>query len=61
MLATFDPTLQAIMWTLAFVAYVVAAMAALQQRTVGWITVGGIAVGLALWHFPQLWDLYETL
>jgi hypothetical protein len=58
MLAVFDPTFQAILWTLALAAYAIGAIAAARQRTVTWITAGGIALGLALWHFPALWDIW---
>jgi hypothetical protein len=61
MLAVFDPTLQAILWTLALIAYTTAAVASAQARAVTRLAVGGIAVGLALWHFPQLWNLWERV
>jgi hypothetical protein len=60
-IAAFDPTLQAVFWTLAIIAYLLAAVASARARALGWLSVSLIAVGLALWHFPQLWDLYESL
>lgn len=60
-LALFDPTLQAVFWSLALIAYAVGAVTAVIQRQVTAITVGSTALGLALWHFPQLWNLWETV
>ena len=61
MLAVFNPTVQAILWTIAIAAYLVAGVAAARNRAVTPIAVGGIAVGLALWHFPAMWDLWGTV
>jgi hypothetical protein len=59
MLAVFDPTLHAVFWTLAIVAYIASAVSAARGRAVTAFSVGAIAVGLALWHFPELWDAWE--
>jgi hypothetical protein len=61
MLAVFDPTLQAILWTIAVVSYVAAAVASARAHAVTPLAVGLIALGLALWHFPALWDLWGTV
>jgi hypothetical protein len=55
-----SPKLQTVFWIAAIASYVFAALASVSDSSrKNTITIGFIAAGLALWHFPQMWNELE--
>ena len=59
--AAFSPKLQSVFWVAAIVSYLFAAISGFfghgERRTE---SIAFIAIGLFLWHFPNLWDLVDS-
>jgi hypothetical protein len=59
--AVFPPRLQSVFWILALTSYVFGAVSGIfggeRRRTEA---ISFIALGLFLWHFPNLWDQLES-
>lgn len=55
-----SPKLQSVFWIAAIASYVFAALATISDnKQKNTMTIGFIALGLALWHFPQMWNELE--
>lgn len=55
-----SPKLQSVFWIAAMASYVFAALATISDSPKkNTLTIGFISLGLALWHFPQMWDQME--
>jgi hypothetical protein len=55
-----SPKLQTIFWIAAIASYVFGALASITDRPgKNTMTIGAIALGLFLWHFPQMWNELE--
>jgi hypothetical protein len=57
--ATFDPQLESFFLGAALICYVFAAIGGVLGFKRPMLSVAFIAAGLALWHFPQLWNQIE--
>jgi len=56
-----SPKLQTIFWIAAIASYVFAALASIgDSGRKNTMTIGFIALGLFLWHFPQMWNELES-
>ncbi len=59
--AAMSPTAQAILFTLAVVAFLVAALLILARSTEGWLAPALVALGLALFVFPYCWNAWSAV